>query len=184
MPNKKNPDLAELIRGRASQPIGDLISLLTLIKGLPSSYQRDLQEDKQPVWRAAFWTRSNLSAMAEALRGIRFDGAKMGAALTDDTLATELADILVDRGHPFRDAYRVVSRLAAKARELEGSLKDASEAMSPDELAPLTHRDFEGLSAEVAVERRKVTGGTAKATIEGQIEDAREVLSFYREERE
>ena len=54
MPNKKNPDLAELVRGRASQPVGDLIALLMLIKGLPSSYQRDLQEDKQPVWRSAF----------------------------------------------------------------------------------------------------------------------------------
>ena len=69
-----------------------------LIKGLPSSYQRDLQEDKQPVWRSAFWTRSNVNAMAEALKGIRFNGAKMSEALTDYTLATELADILVDRG--------------------------------------------------------------------------------------
>ena len=184
MPNKKNPDLAELIRGRASQPVGDLIALLMLIKGLPSSYQRDLQEDKQPVWRSAFWTRSNLNAMAEAFRGIRFNGVKMEAALTDDTLATELADILVDRGHPFRDAYRVVSKIAAKAREIDGSLREAADAMSADELAPLNHQDFEGLTAEGAIERRKVTGGTARATIEAQIEDAREVLRFYREERE
>ena len=104
--------------GASQSACGDLIALLMLIKGLPSSYQRDLQEDKQPVWRSAFWTRSNLNAMAEAFRGIRFNGVKMEAALTDDTLATELADILVDRGHPFRDAYRVVSKLRQKRERL------------------------------------------------------------------
>ncbi|MEM6730321.1 MAG: argininosuccinate lyase, partial [Myxococcota bacterium] len=116
MPNKKNPDLGELVRGRAAQSIGDVVAMLTLLKGLPSSYQRDLQDDKPPVWRTLRTVSTSLDAMAAAMESITFNRERMKEALTDDTLATELADVLVDRGIAFRNAHHVVGQVVAEAR--------------------------------------------------------------------
>jgi len=177
MPNKKNPDLAELVRGRSAQAVGDLVSLLVLIKGLPSSYQRDLQEDKPPVWRIAGATKASVNAMAAALEGIRFKGEKMGSALTDDTLATEMADVLVTRGLPFRQAYRIVSRLAKEARERDCGLKEAATQLPAESIEPLTIDDIQNLTIEGAIERRTTPGGTAKSAIELQLAKAQALLA-------
>ena len=177
MPNKKNPDLAELVRGRSAQAVGDLVSLLLLIKGLPSSYQRDLQEDKPPLWRIAGTTRASVRAMMAGVEGIRFNKSKMEAAITDDTLATEMADVLVTRGLAFRKAYRIVSNLAREARERDCSLKDAACALSEDAIAPLTVEEVSELTPQGAIERRTALGGTAKSAIEIQFSKARALLA-------
>ena len=176
MPNKKNPDLAELVRGRSAQAVGDLVSMLVLIKGLPSSYQRDLQEDKPPVWRTAKSVRASVRAMTAGFAGIRFNRDKMLAALTDDTLATEMADVLVSKGVPFRQGYRIVSRLAKEARSLSCGLREAAAQLPAEEIAPLTLEDIDGLSIEGAIERRTAPGGTARSAVVKQIEKAKSLV--------
>ena len=116
MPNKKNPDLAELVRGRASQPVGDLIALLMLSKGCPQATSATCKKISNPSGVLRFGP-DQFGHNGEAFRGIRFNGVKMEAA-SPMILTTELADILVDRGHPFRDAYRVVSKITLKAKRL------------------------------------------------------------------
>jgi len=173
MPNKKNPDLAELVRGRSAGAVGDLVALLTLIKSLPAGYQRDLQDDKPPVWRLFRSVRTSTVAMTAAFTGLRFDAGRMRAALSDDLFATEVADRLVARGIPFRDAHAAVAAAAAKARaQGTGMLSLDAAALQ----APLTTDDLRGTGAETAVERRSSTGGTARAAVLAQLAAARAQL--------
>ncbi len=173
MPNKKNPDLAELVRGRSAAALGDLVSLLALIKGLPVGYQRDLQESKPPVWRATTAARASLEAMTAAVEGCRFMRDRMAEALTDDLLATEVADVLVRRGHPFREAHGAVARAVRTARDRGVALT----ALPADDLpAPIRPEDLRGLDAERAVEARTATGGTSRAALAEQMDRARAAL--------
>lgn len=176
MPNKKNPDLGELVRGRAAQSIGDVVSMLALLKGLPSSYQRDLQDDKPPVWRTFRLVTNSLDAMTAAMGSIRFVRERMREALTDDTLATELADVLVDRGIAFRHAHHAVGVVVAEARNRGVGIRELAQ-LAPDALPEsVTVADIDGLSFEAAIERRQAPGGTGRAAIEKQIENAEEVM--------
>jgi argininosuccinate lyase len=179
MPQKRNPDLAELVRGRSAAAIGDLVTLLALLKGLPASYQRDLQEGQPPYWRVTLTTRTSLEAMAAALAGIEFDRTRMQAALSADILATEAADALVARGIPFRTAHRAVAQAVAEAdrrRMALGALAAESGTSLP---APLTAADLANLGAEPAVERRTATGGTARAAVGEQLARARAQLDTW-----
>lgn len=176
MPNKKNPDLAELVRGRSAQTVGDVVSLLVLIKGLPSSYQRDLQDDKPPVWRTLLSVRLSLEAMAEAVRTIDFNRERMLAALTDDTLATELADVLVDRGMSFRHAHHAVGQTVAECRKRGLGMRELA-TQAPDSLPEhVTVDAIDGLSFEAAIERRQAPGGTGRQANVDQIAEARATL--------
>jgi argininosuccinate lyase len=176
MPNKKNADLVELVRGRAAASIGDLTALLVLLKGMPSSYQRDLQEDKLPVWRVTQATEISLAAMAAALEGIVFDRERMRAALTDELLATEVADAMVARGIPFRTAHRAVAEAVAATRRVGCGLRELALAPDAELPSPLVPADLAGLDFEAAVERRTAAGGTARRAVLEQIEQARAVL--------
>lgn len=177
MPNKKNPDLAELVRGRAAAAVGDLVALLVLLKGLPSSYQRDLQEDKPPVWRSTSAVLASLEAMSAALAGIDFDRARMHAALSDDILATEAADRLVDRGVPFRQAHHAVAQTVAAARRHGLGLRELARSAPQELAAPLRAQDVAALDFEAAIERRTAIGGTARGALAAQIAQARAALS-------
>lgn len=178
MPNKKNPDLAELVRGRSAAAVGDLVALLTLIKGLPSSYQRDLQDDKPPVWRITNSVRTSVVAFTAAIERIEFDRERMGAALSDDVLATEAADAMVRRGVPFRDAHGAVAGAVAVARRLGVGLRELQ--ARPDALpAPLEGRDLAGLDSAAAVERRTATGGTARTAVLAQLASASTILGGH-----
>ncbi len=116
MPQKKNSDVAELARGRAATAIGDLVSLLAVVKNLPLAYNRDLQEDKRPLLGAPRMLVETLEALAGAVETARFDGEKMRQALEDgESLATDAAELLVERGVPFREAHEAVGRAAAFA---------------------------------------------------------------------
>ncbi|OGB95495.1 MAG: argininosuccinate lyase, partial [candidate division NC10 bacterium RBG_16_65_8] len=112
MPQKKNPDVAELARGKTGRVYGDLVSLLTVLKGLPLSYNRDLQEDKEPVFDAADTIRRMLDVLPPMLQAINFRAERMRAAAAEGFLnATDIADYLVTKGIPFREAHEIVGRI-------------------------------------------------------------------------
>jgi argininosuccinate lyase len=178
MPNKKNPDLAELVRGRSAASIGDLTAILVLLKGVPSSYQRDLQEDKPPVWRVTQATQLSLAAMAVAIDRVAFDRERMRSALTDEILATEAADAAVGRGVPFRIAHRAVAEVVAGARRAGCGLRELALTRGAELPSPLVPADFEGLDFETAVERRTSAGGTARGAVIEQLQQARSVFEL------
>ena len=118
MPQKKNPDIAELARGKAGRVIGNLVSLLTLLKGLPMTYNRDLQEDKEPLFDTTDTVRATVRLMAAMLKNTTVNSAVCNEAASDPALlATDLADYMVLKGMPFRQAHRVVGAVVALAEE-------------------------------------------------------------------
>ena len=130
MPNKKNPDPAELVRGRAARVIGELTTMLALLKGLPLAYQRDLQEDKAPLFDAVAVYGASLRIMAGLMETLTVDAGRMREAATDGyTTATAVADALVRRGVAFRRAHHIVGSLVAQAEEAGVGLEDVPDAM-------------------------------------------------------
>ncbi len=192
MPNKKNPDPAELVRGRAAGVIGALAGMLTLLKGLPLAYQRDLQEDKPPLFAAVSTLDASLGVMAGLIETLVIDRARMQAAAEEGyTTATALADALVMRGVPFRAAHHIVGGLVGGA-EAEGV---ATLAALPDEAFrsaldgsddPVARglRRQKGIVAQLraattiegALASADVTGGTAPARVAAALAEARSRL--------
>src|SRR5207237_2398011 len=120
MPQKRNPDVAELVRGKTGRIVGDLVSLLTTLKGLPLGYNRDLQEDKAPVFDAVDQVLATLGALTTAVSTLEFDAARLLKAASDPLLlATDLAEYLVAKGVPFREAHEIVSRHMTGASPLD-----------------------------------------------------------------
>jgi argininosuccinate lyase len=175
MPQKKNPDVAELVRGRAARGMGALMSLLALEKSLGFGYGRDLQEDKRPIMDAFDCVLPCLDALAGAIATCRFDAARMKAALDRGHLcATDLADLLALKGVPFREAHHVVGALVreAESRGVElAALPEETFAAAHPALA--TPERAGALDPALAVERRSVIGGPAKQTVMLAITDAR-----------
>ncbi len=170
MPQKKNPDMAELVRGKSGRVVGDLVSLLVMLKGLPLTYNRDMQEDKPPAFDAFDTVDACLHILAGSLASARFDGARMREALSAGFVdATELADYLTAKGAPFRDAHHVAGRLVRFALAHGKTLS----ALSLDELraeSPLFDADvYRALDPEVAVERRQLKGGPARARVQAEL---------------
>ncbi len=127
MPQKKNPDMAELIRGKVGRVYGSLINLLTIMKGLPLAYNRDMQEDKQPMFEAINTTGDSLEMMALIVREISFNTAQMESAARGDLMATEIADYLVrSKGVPFREAHHITGRIVSFAEKNGKALDDIS----------------------------------------------------------
>jgi argininosuccinate lyase len=170
MPQKKNPDVAELIRGKTGRLIGNLTALLAMLKALPMAYNRDLQEDKEPLFDSVDTVQSSLAVLAPLIAALRFDRARMQEAATAGfTLATELADYLAAKGMPFREAHEVVGRIVRSCIERRISL----ESLSVDELrtfSKLFDRDVhQWLNPAAAIARRRAIGGTAPENIEIQL---------------
>jgi argininosuccinate lyase len=127
MPQKKNPDVAELIRGRTGGTIGNLVSLLVLLKGLPMAYNRDLQEDKSPVLEITDTLVASLEILTEVIKTIRFDSDEMEEKTKNGFLnATDLADYLVTKGVPFRTAHEIVGKIVRYALKNKKRLEDLS----------------------------------------------------------
>jgi argininosuccinate lyase len=169
MPQKKNPDVAELTRGKCGRLVGNLTALLTTLKGLPLAYDRDLQEDKEPVFDAVETLLLVLPAMAGMTGTMVFDGDKLAAAApAGHALATDVAEWLVRRGVPFREAHEVVGRLVAWCVDHQMELADVPDdqlaAISP-QLRPEV-RDV--LTVDGALAARATTGGTAPARVAEQ----------------
>jgi argininosuccinate lyase len=118
MPQKKNPDVCELTRGKTGRVIGDLVSLLVVLKGLPMTYNRDMQEDKEPVFDAVETALMSVEAMALAIRTMQFQPVRAEASIDLSALATDLAEHLVERGVPFRHAHEIVARLVHSGADL------------------------------------------------------------------
>ncbi len=170
MPQKRNPDLAELIRGKSGRVFGSLLSLLVILKGLPLAYNRDLQEDKEPLFDAARTVKASLEMATLLIRGIRFDRERMARAAEGGALlATELADYLVEKGVPFREAHQT----AVKAVRYAARRKKPLAALPAAELSRIsTHFGPEALkrlTAKNAIARRNLPGGTAQATVAKRI---------------
>jgi argininosuccinate lyase len=189
MPNKKNPDPAELVRGRAARVIGSLTGSLAMLKGLPLAYQRDLQEDKAPLFDSVAVFEASLGVLAGMLRTMHVDAARMRAA-TDQgfTTATAVADALVRRGIPFRVAHHVVGSLVAQAEEAGlGRLEEVPDGMiglalgaAGDEGASALAADpgiGDALRAAASVEGALATcdviGGTAPVRVSAALHAAR-----------
>ena len=175
MPQKKNPDVAELVRGRTGKIYGALVTILTTLKGLPLAYNRDLQEDKPPLFEAARTLRACLAILARMLPKLRVDARRMREAAGGFSLATELADYLVERGLPFRQAHDVVGRLVGFCVENERELTSltAAELRQFSDLFDAGAR--RRLSVDTAIGRRSLTGGTARKNVErriAQLEDS------------
>jgi argininosuccinate lyase len=176
MPQKKNPDSFELLRGKSGRLYGSLITILTVLKGLPASYDKDMQEDKEPLFDAADTLELALPVAAGAIATARFNTDRMRAALDDAMLATDVADYLVERGVPFREAHKVVGALVREA-EARG---DGLSALPFDTFRAL-HPAFEEDALDVfdfarSAAARSVPGATAPAAVREQIERARASL--------
>ncbi|MGE5529134.1 MAG: argininosuccinate lyase, partial [Patescibacteria group bacterium] len=177
MPQKRNPDGAELIRGKTGRIVGDLVAVLTVLKGLPLAYNKDLQEDKEALFDAADTLGASLRLLAPMLAGLVWNRERMRRAAEEGFLnATDLADYLVRRGLPFREAHAVVGGLVRKAAERGVGLAD----LTLDELraaSPLVGDDvLDALSLEACLAEKDVPGGTAPARVREALGKARERL--------
>src|SRR5215204_2322293 len=171
MPQKKNPDSMELVRGKAGRVFGDLMALLTTVKGLPLAYNKDMQEDKEAVFDAFDTTSANLRVTATVLRNIGVDRERAAAAASSGYMnATELADYLVRKGMPFREAHEVVGRIVTRAIESGKEL----EQMDLSEFSALLGEDvYEVLSVETTLETKSQIGGTAREVVAKALTRAR-----------
>lgn len=179
MPQKRNADPMELARGKAGRLIGNLTGLLAALKGLPSTYNKDLQEDKESVFDSVDTLTRLMPVIIAIVQTLQLNPDKMTAALGEDLLATDLADYLVKKGLPFRQAHHVVGelvRLSAQHRVKLSQLGlDAMKAVSPLFDADVTAVfDF-----KQSVARREAIGGTAPEAVRKQIEDARNWLTSH-----
>jgi argininosuccinate lyase len=169
MPQKKNPDAAELLRGKVGRLVGGLAGLLVTLKGLPSSYDKDLQEDKEPLFDAVDTLALALPVAQGVLETLTIHPDHMRAALGDELLATDLADALVRAGVPFRQSHHLVGQTVRRAEELGCALRDVPlsdlQAISPHFTAEMSNV----WNFERSVEQRAATGGTARPSVEAQI---------------
>ena len=173
MPNKKNPDVPELVRGKSGRVVGHLVALLTVMKGLPLAYNRDLQEDKEPVFDTVDTVDGSLGVLAAAITAIEVRAERMDAAARHGFLAaTDLADYLVEHGMPFREAHQVVGAIVRHCIDSGKELLD----LGPDDFrrfSPLFGPDvIRRLRPEDSIARRRATGGTARTAVAAAIRRA------------
>ena len=177
MPQKKNPDSMELVRGKAGRVFGDLLALLTTLKGLPLAYNKDMQEDKEAVFDAYDAVWASLKVSATVLRNISVNSERARASASSGYMnATELADYLVRKGMPFREAHEVVGKIVMRAIERGKELGETS-LDECHEFSVLIDQDvFDALSLERTLSSKSQVGGTARARVEAALQAARENL--------
>ncbi|MGB5414291.1 MAG: argininosuccinate lyase, partial [Polyangiales bacterium] len=174
MPQKKNPDMPELVRGKTGRVVGSLVNLLVMLKGLPLTYNRDLQEDKAPVFDAFDTVHDCLAVLSGAIGSAKFDKDRMAASLQAGFLdATEVADWLALRGVPFRDAHHVSGKLVQRAAREGKTLPELPLEAYQDEHEAFDDTIFYALDREPAVERRDVVGGPARGRVAAAIAELR-----------
>jgi argininosuccinate lyase len=177
MPQKKNPDAWELIRGKSGRITGALLGLLTTLKGLPTSYQRDLQEDKEALFAAQNQVADMLAVAAGAVASTKFNVERLRTAASNPALlATEAADYLVHKGVPFRQAHDIVGKMLREAEK-----QNVSWTVLPlktlKEISPAFEADFvNSFSVDAALATKKVPGGTAPESVRAAITDLEERL--------
>jgi argininosuccinate lyase len=177
MPQKRNPDVFELARGKAGRLLGDLVALLTTLKGLPAGYQKDLQEDKALLFDACDTLSVVLPAVTGALDTLTVNAERMAAALDPAMRATDLADFLVEAGVPFRESHGLVGRLVREAERAGVPLDRV-----PAAVAAAIHPALGGAVAQLgswedSVESRATAGGASRASVQAQIEELRRAFA-------
>ncbi len=170
MPQKKNPDMAELMRGKTGRVYGDLVALLTVMKGLPLAYNRDMQEDKPALFDAADTARESLLIAAELVAHLRLNGRGMGAEQAEDySHATDIVEYLVEKGVPFRTAHRIVGMLVAYCVEKRRSIS----SLSAREVRRFSHHldpaFLASLTPALSVRRKQSAGSTSPREVQRQL---------------
>ena len=176
MPQKKNPDPLELARGKSGRLIGLLTGLLSTLKALPSAYDKDLQEDKLPVFEAADTIEMMLEVLAAVVEGLTVNSERMRQAVDLQSLATDMADALVGTGLPFRQAYALVGQAVRRAQELGISLEELPLAEWHTLLPGFDVRLLDALDIDLSLSRRAAWGGTAPHAVRQQLALARKML--------
>lgn len=176
MPQKKNPDSMELIRGKSGRMLGNYTAMFTLVKGAPLSYSRDLQEDKQPVFDSTHTAKVLLRVMSEAIASARWNFDRMEDRMLPALLATDLADILVEDGVPFRDAHRIVGSLVGEAAKLGEQFTDLSDEAWAAKGVPNPKDVKKRLTFAYSVSRRNIEGGTGANSVKNQFKKAEVIL--------
>jgi argininosuccinate lyase len=171
MPQKKNPDSLELARGKTGRVAGHLVGTLMVLKGLPLSYNRDLQETQESLFDTAETLEVSLAGMVEAVSGLKLRPASERPPLDPSTLSTDIAEELVRRGVPFRTAHERVARWSRTAAETATDLRDVAARQARD-LSSFLRR----LSPETSVARRDAPGGTAPRRVRAALKRARKQL--------
>jgi len=170
MPQKKNPDAAELIRGKSGRVFGNLVSLLTLMKGLPLAYNKDLQEDKEPLFDTAETVKICLTIFTDMMKSAKFIPIAQKELESSGFLtATDLADYLVLKGVPFREAHELTGKTVAFCLEKEKTLTDLSLAQLRKISKRFDEEVFNHIALQNSVDRKNIYGGTAKNQVRAQI---------------
>jgi argininosuccinate lyase len=172
MPQKKNPDLLELIRGKTGRVIGDLMAMLTTLKGLPLAYNSDLQEDKERVFDAIDTLKPSIDLIAKLMPALKFDRARMAAAAGGPALATDLAEYLVARGMAFRGAHEIVGAIVKETSAAGKSLEELTDRDLARHSRVFGPGAAKILSAKSSVLRRNIAGGPAPSAVRDQIREA------------
>jgi argininosuccinate lyase len=177
MPQKKNPDIPELIRGKTGRVYGHLFSLLTTVKGLPLSYNRDLQEDKEPLFDTIDTVTTSVKIYAELLAQLTVRPEPMDKAVSEGfLLATELADYLVQRGVPFRESHHIVGNLVRECLAKGKDLLDLTQQDLFKASSSFDKKAFDVLTPRAAINQKNVVGGTATTQVASQIKTWKTVL--------
>src|SRR6185295_20276491 len=177
MPQKRNPDVFELARGKSGRMLGDLVALLTTIKGIPAGYQKDLQEDKALLFDACDTLGTVLPAVTGAIDTLTINAERMAAALDPAMRATDLADLLVEAGVPFRESHGLIGKLVRAAEQAGVTLDKV-----PVNVATAIHPALGAAVAQLgswedSVEGRGTAGGSSRASVEGQIDELRRAFA-------
>ena len=181
MPQKKNPDVPEIVRGKTGRAIGNLVTLLTVLKGLPLTYNRDLQEDKEPLFDSVTTLRDCLEVMSGALATLEVRVDRMAEAAADPMLlATDLAEILVRSGVPFRDAHEVVGQIVGHCTRKQIDLRSLSHADMQSFHEAFGAGADELLDLERSLESRSLAGGTARSRVESTLADVEAEMAAER----
>jgi len=176
MPQKRNPDALEIARGSAGRVLGDLVALLGTLKGLPSGYNKDLQDDKRALFGAVDTMMLVLPAISGAVAELTFQTERMRAAVSSGMMATDLADYLVEKGVSFREAHKAVGTLIRTCEETGAELHTLPRAAYAQAHAAFDDDVYDALSPERSLQRREVEGGTGPNAVRTQLEQARASL--------
>jgi argininosuccinate lyase len=180
MPQKKNADVAELARGKTGRVVGHLVGMLMVAKGLPLTYNKDLQEDKEGLFDAVDTSLAVLDVLPPMLRSTRFDRERLAAAaIADFSLATDAADLLARRGVPFREAHETIGRLVRRCAEQGRTFADLT-AAEWAEVHPVFATERPPLTAAASVAARDVPGGTAPGRVRAALAEARAAVEEAR----
>ncbi|RLC31943.1 MAG: argininosuccinate lyase [Deltaproteobacteria bacterium] len=178
MPQKKNPDVPELVRGKTGRVVGDLVAMLTIMKSLPLAYDRDMQEDKQPMMDAVDTLQACIEVVTGMLPRLKFNSETMRAAASKGFLnATDMADYLVMKGVPFREAHSSVGQAVSYALDHKKELQELTLEELKKFSGFIDEDIFDVLTVEQMIDRRKSAGGTATANVKAAIEAAEERFS-------